>query len=458
MGVRLDWDVESEQSEKHNVREDPERIKQRRRTMFRFLLMVLFFGGILAGAGALLQWQLQRADQRIEDLLRDTVEAEVAALRIGDWDAFGAAQRSASPDWLAQQRAYFDTYQNLKVTNDVNLAGTVRGLKIDGQRGRVMIEEIINGVPYTQVWFYWRYEDGWRHVPPDYTFWGDLQEYQGREVSVTYRDVDEKLALDVGVSVESWVESTCGAILQCGDLPHISVAILPQDGLTRPEWDSVNLWQLNIPSPYMVRARTDQPFSGTLLMETANAVATRLVAESAINFSQPAYPRDAYYLYPAVANWLTGLFAQVNTNSHLMTSLAQNYGNMAVGQLMQAMQADSQLNIFLPLTNTARLDEPNLDWRDFLTWRLQVENELRLRGDSATFIDLYTPEAAATAQQRFASPPAYNALGIVTLIEKGLAVDGVPQLTATVRYGEEEGAPEERILFRLSGDTWKRAN
>ena len=43
-------------------------------------------------------------------------------------------------------------------------------------RGRgCEVEEIIGGVPYGRVWFYWRYDDGWRHVPPDYTFWGDAR-------------------------------------------------------------------------------------------------------------------------------------------------------------------------------------------------------------------------------------------------------------------------------------------
>jgi hypothetical protein len=458
MGVRLDWDIESDQSGKQNAREDPEVTRARRRSQFRFLILILVLVSLLTGALALLQWQLNRVDEQLEARLRDAIEAEVAALRIGDWNAFSALQRSASPDWLMQQRAYFDTYQNIKVTNEVNLAGTVREIDIDSQRGRVIVEEVINGVPYSQVWFYWRYEDGWRHVPPDYTFWGELSQYQGRLVTVNYRAVDEKLALDIGVSIEGWIDSTCGAILECGDLPHINIAIQPQDGLTKPEWDAASIWQLNVPSPYVVRARSDRPFSGTLLMDTASVIAARLVSEATLNFSQPTYPRDAYYFYPAIANWLTGLYAQVNTSSHLITSLAENYGRLQVGALAQQMQADSQAELFVTLTGSDSLDAVNLDWRDFLTWRLQVENELRARGDQDAFLTLYTPEAVEVARQRFSSAPQHAGAGVVILAEKGLAIDNVPQLVATVRYGEDDAAPVERVLFRLSGDTWKRGN
>jgi hypothetical protein len=458
MGVRLDWDIESDQSGKKNAREDPEVVRTRRRTQFRFLLLILFVVSLITGALALLQWQLNRVDQQLEDRLRDAIEAEVAALRIGDWNAFSALQRSASPDWQMQQRAYFDAYQTIKVTNDVNLAGTVRAIEVDSQRARVVVEEVINGVPYSQVWFYWRYEDGWRHVPPDYTFWGELSQYQGRLVTVNYRAVDEKLALDIGVSIEGWIDSTCGAILECGDLPHINLSIQPQDGATKPEWDAANIWQLNVPSPYVVRARSDRPFSGTLLMDTASVIAARLVSEATLNFSTPTYPRDAYYLYPAIANWLTGLFAQVNTNSHLIMSLAENYGRLQVGALAQQMQADSQADVLRAVTGADSLDSANLDWRDFLTWRLQAENELRARGDLDAYLTLYTPEAVEIARQRFGSAPAQAGVGVVILAEKGQAIDGVPQISATVRYGEDDSAPTERVLFRLSGETWKRAN
>jgi len=457
MGVRLDWDIDSDQSERHGVQEDLARAKQRRRTIVRFVLLLLLFAGILGGVAALIRWRLADSDARIERALRDTVEAEVAALRVGDWNAFRTAQRSATADWEAQQRQYFDAYQNIKATADIELSGVVSGVSIDGQRARVMVEEIIGGVPYAQVWFYWRYEDGWRHVPPDYTFWGTAQEYQGRDVTVVYRDVDEKLALDIGVGVEGWVSSACGAILQCGDLPHITIHIVPDDSLTKPTWDSTNRWRLNVPSPYLVRARADLPFSGAIVLDTAEAVAQRLVEESGGAFDLNVYPQDAYYLRPAVVRWLTGLFAQVEMNAHLIASLATNYGNLKVGELLNGLRADPTTQALLTVTGAPTLDAANLDWRDLLTWRLALENELRQRGDLVSFKALYTTEAEPLATDRFNTVPAADApQALVTHVEKEVALDGVPQLIAWVRVRED--APEERVLFRLVGSTWKRAN
>lgn len=456
MGVRLDWDVESDRSERHNVQEDPQRARQRRRTFVRFVILLLAFAAIVGSIAAVVRWRLTEADARIERVLRDTVEAEVAALRIGDWNAFRAAQRSATADWETQQRQYFDAYQNIKANNDIALTGAVLGVAVDGQRARVMVEEIIGGVPYAQVWFYWRYEDGWYHVPPDYTFWGTAQEYQGRDVTVLYRDVDEKMALGLGVNVESWINSTCGAILQCGDLPHLTINIVPNMDLQTPEWDSANRWRLNVPSPYVVRARSDLPFSGQIVVDTAEAVARRLVEESGGLLDPNAYPQDAYYLRPAVVSWLTGKFAQVNTNAHLIDSLAVNYGTAKVGELLVTLREDPTTGAFMRVTGVDALNVANLDWRDFLTWRLALEGELRDRADRAAFVNLYTPEAQALAAQRFDSAPNTAGTPLVTHIEKGEALDGVPQLTALVRYGDE--ALEERVLFRLVDQTWKRAN
>lgn len=465
MGIRLDWDVDSDRTERHDVVEDPQSVRERRQNLLKLVMFVTGFALVIGGAAGALLWQLREADRRIENLLRDTVEAEVAAIRIGDLNAFMSLQRSATDDWLRQQRLYFETYQNIKVTNDLNFSGTIRGIEIDNTRARVLVEEIIDGVPFTQVWFYWFYGNvdesgnrGWRHVPPDYTFWGRAQEYQGRAVTVTYREVDERLALDLSVKAEGWIDGTCGVILQCGDLPHITINIVPDTGLDRPRWSEERRWQLNVPSPHLVRARWDRPFSGQLRVDVANAIATRLVEEASSMTDAPNYPADAYYLRPAVVSWLTGLFAEVNTNAHIIISLAENYGRAQVGELLVRLQPDDSADVLRRLTGVSRLDEANLDWRDFLTWRLLAEDELRQRGNLERFRLMYTPEAAELATRRFSGAEPYRAQGIVILAEKGLGVDGVPQIVATVRYGEDNTAPTERVLFRLSGDTWRRAN
>ena len=44
------------------------------------------------------------------------------------------------------------------------VTGNVADATVDGPRGRAVVEEVIDGVSYRTVWFYWRYADGWRHV------------------------------------------------------------------------------------------------------------------------------------------------------------------------------------------------------------------------------------------------------------------------------------------------------
>lgn len=456
MGIRLDWDIETEKSGTYNAQEDPQMKRLRRQRRRRVILLLVAVGSIFVGLGAVLIWRLTEADRAIESVLRNTVEAEVAALRIGDWNAFSAAQRSADPAWEGRQQALFNQYQQLKAERDISLTGTVRSVTIDGQRARVVVEEIIQGVPYAQAWFYWRYDDGWMHGPQDIAFWGDVQAYTGRDVTVRYFELDELLARDLGVAVESWVNATCGPILLCGDLPHITLNISPT-AAAEPTWNEDLPWTLDIASPFIGRVRYDQPFSGQLRLDVASAVARRLVDESSATTETPAYPRDAYYLRPSIISWLTARYGQVGTNALLITSLAENYGTDAIGRLLQALRSDSSVEIFTAVTGVNRLEEANLDWRDFLGWRLNLENELH-RSNEAEFLRLYDSAFAPTAQARYSADVAPSAEAEVVFAPKSTAPDNVPQIVAIVRFGKDADLREEQIVFRLIDGTWKRAS
>src|SRR5690606_37641737 len=122
-------------------------------------------------------------------------------------------------------------------------------------------------------------EDGWRHVPADLTFWGEATDLRGNLVTVAHRTVDAPLAKEMGVRVESWISAACGPILQCGDIPHITLDVRPDIYLTTG-WDNTQPWRLLIPSPFVNGARTDAPFSGDTLVSVAEAIATRLVSLS----------------------------------------------------------------------------------------------------------------------------------------------------------------------------------
>jgi hypothetical protein len=179
MGIKLDWQVESEQTQVRAT-DDPDARHKRRLAQRRLVLLIVGLASTLILIAALIIWRLQRVDNQLRQDLLDTVEIEVTALRLGDFANFLAIQRSASDTFLIEQSHEFEYYQTLKQSHRVQLTGKVLDAVIDGQRGRVVLQEIIDSVPYKVVWFYWHYEDGagndqsgWRRVPDDLTFWGD---------------------------------------------------------------------------------------------------------------------------------------------------------------------------------------------------------------------------------------------------------------------------------------------
>lgn len=464
MNIRLDWEIEAEQAHQaQTAGEDPITKHQRRMARLRLLGFIGLVLVILATIAALLVWRLRSVDQEIEQLLRDTVDAEVAALRLGDSNAFLAAQCSATDDWLLAQQEAFNTYQSLMLEHNVQLTGRILAVTIENTRARVQVEEIIDGTPYTRTWFYWRYQDdrcaGWRHVPPDYTFWGELRTYVGDSVSVRYRLVDNPMAAAVGLRIEDWLEMGCAALACAGDMPEIMVEIVPDDAL-QIGWSVNDPWLLQVPSPYVTRARTDMPFELGSQIEVANLIAERLIG-LASNDMQPNYPADAYYLRQAVISWLVGRFTQIDTHSFLMMSLAQNYGDESVARLVHAMEPDTDVRLLREVIGVSSLEQGNLDWRDFLTWRLAVEDELIGRRDEDHYVALYDTRdevVQARAYERFNAAPTGERKVVVSVSPLEPSVDGSPQLRTVVHVGQGEALRQEEVLFRLVDGVWKRAN
>ena len=192
------------------------------------------------------------------------------------------------------------------------------------------------------------------------------------------------------------------------------------------------------------------PFDSGAQMSAANVVAGRLVG----SFS-PTYPADAYYLRQAILSWLVKRFAQVETNAFLISSLAERFGDSAVGLLLQNLQPDSNVSIISTVTGTP-LDAANLDWRDFLTWRLTVENELIARQDQANFLALYDMSSSAVRDQayaRYAAGASNDAPTVMAAIAES-DIAGMPQLRAIV----QAGTLQSEVTFRLIDNVWKRAS
>lgn len=457
MGIRLDWEIEADQQQVRQVGEDPLMRRRRRVVRLRIALGIALVIAAVVGAAGAVVLRLRAVEERAERLLRSAVEAETAALRIGDEAAFLALQRSATDDWIVQQQQTFNDYQALKAARDVRLTGRVVDVAIDDQRGRVLIEEIVDGTPFVRTWFFWRYEDGWRHVPPDYTFWGEAQALQGRHTTAYYREMDARFAQAVVETADSWLAHGCAA-LGCASVPALTVEIVP-DETAQAAWAPGEVWSLRLPSPYVGAARLDQPFDLNRQLEAAGLLAERLV-DTVSGRLAPVFPNDAYYLRTAVISWLVGRFAQINTNSFLVASLAESYGEAAVGALVRALRPDSGVDVIAAVTGVP-LDQAGLDWRDFLTWRLTVEDELLKRGEESAFLALYDTRSEDTrllAYARFAAGPTGERRVVVSAIAEDDPAGGV-RLRAIAQVGAGGSATrQEAALFRVSDGQWRRVS
>jgi len=235
--VKLDWDIENEKgrSQLHKGKQREQR--SRTRSLIRLLFVIAVFLGIVGAVFFLIEQRWNQVNDRLEELLVQTVQSEVAALRIGDVDNFMAIQRSATEDWLLTQEAVYQQYQDLKATSEIVLSGQVVDVAIDGQRGRAQVQEIIDGVPYLRTWFYWRYDEiineatgvveqegGWRHVPPDYTFWGEPATIETDRLTIRYRALDAQVAGAIQTQVERWLEQTC-SLFNCDSLPPLTLML-----------------------------------------------------------------------------------------------------------------------------------------------------------------------------------------------------------------------------------------
>ncbi|MEO1440611.1 MAG: hypothetical protein AAFV33_09410 [Chloroflexota bacterium] len=454
MGIKLDWEIEAEQSVVQGSGEDKEAKRRRRMAQLRLLLGVVILIGLFASVYGFFVWRLRIVDNEIQRALTDTVQAEVTTLRVSDRNAFLDIQRSASETWAQAQLAEFDEYQALKVNYDVQLTGNVVDVVVDGSRGRVQVEEIIDGIPYVQTWFYWRYaEDGWRHVPPDYTFWGDQQTIDRGRVLVRYNGVDAPVAERMADEMEQWLNFACST-LDCTGMPPIAVTIVPIEGF-QLQWSDTNSWLLEVPSPFVGRARYDRPFDSALQQAVAEAIATRLVEQST-GALQPSPITEADYLKQAAEAWLVGEFTSFDTGSYLFRSFAARYGEAAPGSVIGALDVNASLQTLANVAGVASPAQLEVDWRDYLLWRLELEDELRKQGNEGTFVSQYDtrdPQITTLAFNRFQQPITDMTYEVAS-VQLDSGVDGLPLLRALVRTSETE----QTVGYRLVDGTWKRIN
>jgi hypothetical protein len=456
VGIRLDWQIEADRVHERSG-EDP---NSRRRRYLRNLQIVFFAVGVLIGVGALtalVAWRLNTVDSALKQSLTEAVQAEVTALRIGDYASFIGLQRSASPEWLRYQSGRYNRYQELKAASQIDLVGRVVDATVDGQRGRAVVEEQREGQRHLVVWFYWRYTDGWRHVPSDYTFWGNASEIKTDVLTVQYQALDAPLAQEIATRVGRWWQEGCVA-LGCRETPRLTVRLVP-DPFAEMAWNLSNLpdgLSLTVPSPLASEdgATMEAIFPAALEDQIAAQIAARQFGMATQELT-PTPTADATWLRQAIVDWLAATFTgrgDVRLNGFIQ-SIHDNYGSSAVGTVARALAANSDISMV-----SAALNQPLptllVDWRAFFQWRLNVEKTLLTENRMDEFSALWD-SSQATAQNalyvRLQNPLQQTPQVQVAAISAG--ADGVP--TALVQATLDNQTV--LVSFRFVSGTWKRA-
>ncbi|GAB4570035.1 MAG: hypothetical protein Kow0077_03520 [Anaerolineae bacterium] len=453
MGIRLDWEIENEPVIT-GAGEPPDAIRvrqrQRRRVVVMVVLVMALVGGVIGGILA----RLRYVDAELARQLRDTVAVEVAALRIGDIAAYLNIQRSESDAWMLGQTDLYWQYQALKQQYDVDLSGEVLDLVIDGNRGRVLVQEQINGQPFQRLWFYWRFEDGWRHVPRDVTFWGEARTQEGPGFVVAYQAVDESLAAALTPAIARLWGGACNWLACDQPLPPLTVRIEP-DPAVMVSWSPDETGVLRVASPLVDRMPADTPLPPELARDIADLLAERVLEHVRPGYS-PVTATDAVFIHQAVVDWLIGHFLGDPgvLGSSFVQSLVQAYGTRAAAMLARDVPPDASVAVLARLF-AMPLNELRADWREFFQWRLALEPFLLATDHPAALLALYDELAQPEAVRLVNTPGAENLPVLqVERVVVGPGADGAARAWVVVRYPDGSSGP---ITFRLVDGDWRRS-
>ncbi len=452
--IRFEWNIESEKIDRSDS-EDRQAKQRRRRNLLRLQILVGLFLLALSLGALIVRQRLIDVRNEVAQLLQDTVKAEVAAIRIGDRQTFRQIQASEDQAWLQAQNALFQQYGDMKTSGRIELTGDILDVFVEDERARVLVQENIDGLPYSRLWFYHRDSRGWRHTAPDLALWGEQRQLQADGVLVKYRAVDERLAAQLAEAAAGWIRRGCD-LLDCGNLPDLTAHIVI-DTDEAVEWADERAFQLRLRSPYLGIARADLPLDGALRLGVGGLLAERIVQAHAPNL-QATYPYDSYFLRSAAVAWLREYMTQIAGDSALIRSLTEHYGVDKAPLLLSALTNTGDMSSILQVDST--IEVHTLDWRDFIAWRLRAETELLAAGAQDLWLALYDTgdeSVRLLAYERYSR----NQRGIqyrVLNTALRLKDDGAPQLLATVDVSYAGQREEQTILFNLARDVWKRAS
>lgn len=452
MGIKLDWEVESEGGWSE-VGEDPRAVAARRRRARRIrnaLVGALLLAGLVGGG---VYWRLRQVEQQLRADLETTVAAETLALRIGDRAAFLSVQADVG-EWQRIQSHTFDEYQALAPRLEAN--GEIVALEIGTSRAHVTVREVLDGEPYHVLWFYeYDRERGWRHVPPRADFWGEQREMQTTYFTLLYYEKDEALAGALSARLNGWWETACRltACRSFGEPPRPEVRIEP-DPLVEVGWAAYDRNTLLIPSPLLGRVPESGETDPALISALAEQIATRwgetLLGEQPDPYSEVAWVRDELTL------WLRHEFDPSAPPSGLFNPLVEAYGPAIVPEYLDLIRRGAgAVPALQQVTGTPVADLP-VNWERYFTYRLRAEAAMIAEG--------FTTEARLL----FGDPERTEENGVVDIatevmaVPESIEVQGVTYFNGTAWaevwfYRQGASAGDALVTFepfRVVDDRW----
>ena len=158
---------------------------------------------------------------------------------------------------------------------------------------------------------------------------------------------------------------------------------------------------------------------------------------------------------------MVGRFVRLNPDSHLIESMAINYDKNSIGQMLTIMQPTSNMSVLATTIGNPSLAATNLDWRDFLEWRLNTETNLIQIRDEANWRTLYDFRDSGVEQIAYGRFNAGTSAQTAQVMEitQATAGDGTAQLQVRVQFADSSGSlREEIVLFNLINNVWLRAS
>lgn len=331
MGIHLDWKVEDD-TDQEIITEDPESIaaRQRRLRLLRNIFIALVL--IVGAATALAVNRLRKVEERLEANLRDTVAAEVLALRIGDGQVFLQAQASIE-GWRAIQQGTFAEYQALGTRLVAN--GEIVDLEIEADQARVVIREYLDGEPYLVTWFYHHDDTGWYHIPSRPEFWGKEELRRSNTINLIHNEVDRKLAIALTHQTTAWLSGLCDLEICAEPLRRFTV-IIETDQMAESGWAQDGSLTLVIRSPHLGRIPEGR---GPESMIYADLHA--LMIDNWFEIARGGSPPGEPWLEAELDDWVAHQFDNTRPPSHFFSTLEVIYGPDLVPDFLDRYDSSS---------------------------------------------------------------------------------------------------------------------